>query len=230
MICWCSVPVRKDASDDMTLNTTLNTTDPASGILNCNIYPHATNCTVEIVKLILTYVTTVNMFGNHSTACKLFVAQILNAAPHGEVLSISYCQGDFCQIPFQQSTTMRDLWRVTPNQMLHSCHYLSTFSWIVMSRRKRWVPLSSLRMTCTVRLSSHSLLNAVVQCVAYTMPRWRALWIMQRCIEEFRWLSFHKNLRRNVKLELQPDANKKWWSCFVTTWITNQQSGLMLRR
>ena len=41
------------------------------------------------------------------------------------------------------------------------------FCWTVRSRRKRWVPLSSLRMTCTVRLSSHSLLNDVVQCVAY---------------------------------------------------------------
>jgi hypothetical protein len=36
MTFWCSVPVKKDASDDVTLNTTLNTTDPASGILNCN--------------------------------------------------------------------------------------------------------------------------------------------------------------------------------------------------
>lgn len=35
MTFWCSVPVKKDASDDMALNTTLNTTDPASGILNC---------------------------------------------------------------------------------------------------------------------------------------------------------------------------------------------------
>ena len=55
---------------------------------------------------------------------------------------------------------------------------LSIFSWTVRSRRKRWVPLSSLRVTCTVRLS-HSLLNDVIQCVAYTMPRWRVLWITQ---------------------------------------------------
>ena len=44
MTFWCLVPVKKDASDDMTLNTTLNTTDPASGMLNCNIYPHTANC------------------------------------------------------------------------------------------------------------------------------------------------------------------------------------------
>ena len=72
MTFWCSVPVKKDASDDMTLNTTLNTTDPASGILNCNIYPHATNCIVEIVKLILTYFTTVN-FNIHDRFVNAFI-------------------------------------------------------------------------------------------------------------------------------------------------------------
>jgi len=46
MTFWCSVPVKKDASDNMILDTALKTTNPASGILNCNIYPGPTQSIV----------------------------------------------------------------------------------------------------------------------------------------------------------------------------------------
>ena len=45
-----------------------------------------------------------HMFVRHNTACKLFVAMISTAAPHGEVLFSIYCQTDFYQTLFQQST------------------------------------------------------------------------------------------------------------------------------